>query len=75
MERSERLKGNGGLMLLKDEKVTHYIETPFAQVYDIIHTTGETFSTSDTVNNFEDICRIFKDLLGEPHYKIQAKEI
>lgn len=62
--RSERFKGTGSLLISKNGKVTDRYQLPFAQVYDIIHVSGQSFKHASNLNDFAGICEKIESILG-----------
>jgi hypothetical protein len=63
-DRLKRMDGEGALILIRDETVTHCTAVPFAQVYDIIHEDGTRFDRPPAAGSFHEASAILERHLG-----------
>jgi hypothetical protein len=64
--RDKRMNGIGGLLLLRESKVTHRIALPCAQVYDVIRHDGSAFPQAPAACNFSEAAALLTRSLGAP---------
>jgi hypothetical protein len=62
--RADRHLGSGGLLLLRDRKVTHRISLPCAQVYDVLREDGQSFDLPPSVKTFQEASALLERSLG-----------
>lgn len=68
-DRQNRFDGPGAILVLEDDNVVAEVETPFAQVYDIVRTDGRCFETPPAIGGFDELFDRLSEVLGSPNYK------
>jgi hypothetical protein len=64
--RDARMTGRGGLLLIRDDQVTHRIPMPCAQVYDVVRDDGQSFDRPPAVRTADEMAALLDRALGKP---------
>jgi hypothetical protein len=74
-DRTSRFSGSGNLLLARGNRVTHRIDFPGAQVYDIIRADGRRFDELPARNDFRAVAELMDQVFGPPVETMPLKEV
>lgn len=74
-DRASRFSGAGNLLLARDRTITHRIEFPGAQVYDIIRADGQRFAQPPSRGEFAAVADLLDGIFGPPVETMPLRDV